>query len=208
MYFKKVPSFFSLLFPKAIWRLPHQQKVYLTFDDGPDPKSTPFLLDTLDVLGIKANFFCLGNKAKQYPDLIHQIIDRGHCIGNHGYDHVSGWTVACDTYMENVEKSLPFIDSTLYRPPYGRISFNQYKALSKKYNIIMWDIMPGDFDARLTDKQVLANLKAHVSQGSIIVMHDTPYAWTKNNNILSDYKAHIDTLNLDFGLLSETIHRK
>lgn len=205
MYFKKVPSFFSFLFPKTVWNLSDYQKVYLTFDDGPDPISTPQLLDALDHLDIKANFFCLGNKAEKYPELITEIIDRGHCLGNHGYDHLSGWATSSNVYTHNAEKSSSIIDSIFYRPPYGRMTYNQYRILSKKYKIIMWDNMPGDFDAQLNEQQVLKNLMSNTTPGSIIALHDSSHSWSKNQNILNEFKTYINTLNLDFGLLSEAI---
>ena len=205
MYFKKVPSFFSIIYPKAIWNLSEPQKIYLTFDDGPNPDSTPALLNALDQLNIKANFFCLGHRAEKYPELITEITQRGHCLGHHGYRHLSGWTTAYDAYIQNVEKSSTVIDSIFYRPPYGRMTYRQYRTLSKKYKVIMWDNMPGDFDPQLTDHQVLKNLEANTSPGSVIVMHDTLQSWSKNQNILNAFKSHIDTLKLDFGLLSDTI---
>ena len=205
MYFKKVPSFFFYLFPYATWRITNQEKVYLTFDDGPDPDTTPALLDTLDQLGIKANFFCLGHKAASHPELITKIVDRGHLLGHHGYDHLSGWSTDCDTYLLNVNKSSLYIDSIFYRPPYGRMTYKQYKTLSQKYKIIMWDNMPGDFDTKVNDQLVLNNLRLNTTPGSIIAMHDTVDSWAKNQNILSDYSNYIDTLSLDFGLLSEVV---
>lgn len=205
MYFKKVPSFFSTLFPQAIWRLSTQQKVYLTFDDGPDPSSTPALLNALDQLNIKASFFCLGHKADTYPELIHDIRHRGHCIGNHGYNHLSGWSTTYTAYIDNIDKASTILDTRLYRPPYGRLTPQQYMSIAKNHHIIMWDNMPGDFDTKLNHKNVIINLKTNVSQGSIIVLHDTLYSWSKNYKILAEFKSYIDTQNWEFGLLSDTL---
>jgi len=201
MYFKKVPSFFPKLFNKAIWQLSSDNQVYLTFDDGPHPESTPHLLSLLDKLQIKANFFCLGSHAELYPELVKDIIRRGHVIGHHGYKHISGWKTSTSEYLKNIDKSIPYIDSTLFRPPYGRLSLNQYRHLSSLYTIIMWTIMPGDFEKSISTATILKNLKKNTEGGAIITLHDTVSAWEKNKAVIGDYNLFIKSLGMGFGLI-------
>ena len=205
MYFKKVPFFFSLLLPKAIWSIHTEEFVYLTFDDGPHPSSTPYLLDLLDSLDIKANFFCLGSKAIKYPHLIQDITSRGHDLGYHGFDHLSGWTTSHSAYVKNAEPPRELMSSTLYRPPYGRMTWSQYNTITKSKDIIMWDVMPGDFDEKLTKVDVLNNLKNNSSAGSIIALHDTSHSWNKNKYALSEFSLYNYDKGLRFGLLSDTL---
>lgn len=203
MYFKKVPSFFSSLFPKALWQVSSDDQIYLTFDDGPHPDSTPYLLNLLDNLEIKAHFFCLGCQAELYPEIIQEIIDKGHVIGHHGYKHISGWTTSYSKYIKNIDQSKPFVDSTLFRPPYGRLSLSQYRHISNLYTIIMWTIMPGDFNKNNSATSILDILKKNTKGGAIITLHDTVSAWEKNKTVVEDYCLHIRSLGMSFGLISD-----
>jgi peptidoglycan/xylan/chitin deacetylase (PgdA/CDA1 family) len=173
-------------FPDAIFRLRTTEKLlYLTFDDGPDPDSTPQLLDILDRYNIKAVFFCTGRAAEKYPGLINQITKRGHLTGNHGYDHLNGWRTSFDEYVTDVTNAAPFTSSLFFRPPYGRIRFNQYKKLKKKYQIVFWDIMPYDYDTSFGGDNSLKILKNKIRPGSIIVFHDTSKSVA--NEILEEF---------------------
>ena len=145
----------------------------LTFDDGPDPDSTPQLLDILDKHDIKALFFCDGRAAEKYPDLINRMISKGHIIGNHGYNHLNGWKTSLKKYIADVVNAAPYTSSGLFRPPYGRLRFNQYRELKEKYKIVFWDIMPYDFDRSFGSGNSLRVLKKKLRRGSIIVLHDT-----------------------------------
>jgi peptidoglycan/xylan/chitin deacetylase (PgdA/CDA1 family) len=144
----------------------------LTFDDGPDPLSTLSLLDLLDRHAIKAVFFCNGIAAKNYPGLVDQIKTKGHLIGNHGYNHLNGWTTSLKSYVADITNAASFTSSILFRPPYGHLRFNQYKKLGETFKIIFWDIMPYDFDSRFGSEKSLLILKKKIRPGSIIVLHD------------------------------------
>ena len=155
MYFKKVPHFFSYIFPKAVWSIDSNESIYLTFDDGPYPSSTPYLLDLLESLKIKANFFCLGTNAIKYPELIDDIINHGHFLGYHGFEHISGWSTAYNDYIKNAEIPDELNFSKTYRPPYGRMTWRQYNTISEQNDIIMWNVMPGDFDKYISENIVI-----------------------------------------------------
>lgn len=185
MYFSKVPSAFKFFFPDIIWRMAtEQRKLYLSFDDGPDPEITPRVLDLLKAHDAKATFFCIGKNVEAHPELYQRIIDEGHMIGNHSYSHQSGWKMDTDSYLKDVKKAAGLIYSKLYRPPYGQIKPSQYKALKKDYEIVMWDVMPGDFDAKISKEQCLNLVKEKTKNGSIIVLHDSPVAKEKLEYVL------------------------
>ncbi len=174
------------LYPEAIFRIRTIEKLlYLTFDDGPDPDSTPQLLDILEWHNIKSLFFCNGKAAEKHPDLIALIKTKGHLIGNHGYEHLNGWKTSGEKYIENVAIAAPYTSSGLFRPPYGRLRFSQYRKLKKKYKIIFWDIMPYDFDTSFGKKNSLRILKNKIRPGSIIVLHDTSKSVT--NMIIDEF---------------------
>ena len=170
------PCFFAdWLYPEAFFSLETTSKLLcLTFDDGPNPDSTHQLLDILDLYDIKALFFCDGRAAGKHPELIKQVIEKGHQIGNHGFNHLNGWTTSLKRYLADVSDAAPYTSFTLFRPPYGRLRINQYRELKKKYKIIFWDIMPYDFDETLGSVKSLQILKIKIRPGSIIVLHDTP----------------------------------
>ena len=170
------------LYRDAIFRIRTTEKLLcLTFDDGPDPDSTPQLLDILDTHSIKALFFCDGRAAEKYPDLINRIISKGHIIGNHGYSHLNGWITSLKSYVTDVSNAAPFTSSRLFRPPYGRLRFNQYRKLKGNYKVVFWDIMPYDFDRSFGSRNSLRVLKKKLRRGSIIVLHDT------KNSTLQDF---------------------
>jgi peptidoglycan-N-acetylglucosamine deacetylase len=162
------------LYPDAIFRIRTTDKLlYLTFDDGPDPDSTPQLLDILDNHNIKAIFFCDGRAAEKYPDLVQRIILKGHIIGNHGYNHPDGWGTSLNRYITDVANAASYTSPNLFRPPFGRLRFNQYKKLRETYKIVFWDIIPYDFDSRFESKKSLLILKKNIRPGSIILLHDS-----------------------------------
>ena len=196
MYLKKIPKILHYVFPKALWRVDNSQSIFLTFDDGPDPISTPILLSLLDKYNIKASFFCNGERAEKYPKLIKEIKSHGHYIGNHGYHHISGWSTSTDNYIANTEQANSIIHSKAYRPPYGRMTYSQYHSLNKKYKIILWDVMPGDFDQKVDHQNLLKNLITHTKAGSIIVLHDDPYSVDKFALIVEAYAEEMSRNNL------------
>jgi peptidoglycan-N-acetylglucosamine deacetylase len=169
------PCFFAgWIYPDAIFRITTIEKLlYLTFDDGPHPDTTHQLLDILDKHNIKALFFCDGRAAEKYPGLINQIKIRGHIIGNHGYNHLNGWTTCLKRYISDVSDAEPYTSSSLFRPPYGHLRFDQYRKLKEKYKIVFWDIMPYDFDKSFGSRNSLRVLKKKIRRGSAIVLHDT-----------------------------------
>ena len=162
-----------LMYPEAIFRVKTTDKeLCLTFDDGPHKDTTPHIIEILEASNVKAAFFCSGRKAKKFPELVNLIVSKGHIIGNHGYNHLSGWKTNVSVYIENAERAEEFTSTGLFRPPYGRIRPAQYRALIKKYRIVFWDLMPYDFDEKMDGKRVLNILKKKIRPGSVIVLHD------------------------------------
>jgi len=163
------------LYPDSIFRIKTNESLLcLTFDDGPDPDSTPKLLEILAMHNVKALFFCKGSAAEKFPDLIKRINSEGHITGNHGYNHLKGWLTSTEKYMADVERAASLIPSSFFRPPYGSLKLSQYRRLSKKYRIIFWDIMSYDFDKSFGAKNSLKILTGKLRPGSIIVLHDKP----------------------------------
>jgi peptidoglycan/xylan/chitin deacetylase (PgdA/CDA1 family) len=163
----------ACLYPEALFRVKTIEKIlYLTFDDGPDPASTKSLLDILRKLRVPAMFFCNGMAAEQNPDLLSQIRQDGHLIGNHGYSHYDGWRTNALIYVNDVNRASEFTSDKLLRPPFGRITFRQERLL-KSYKLIFWDIMAYDFDISFGSTNSLRILKTKIRPGSIIVLHDT-----------------------------------
>lgn len=168
------PCFFARWFyPGALFRVKTTEKVlWLTFDDGPDPVSTPVLLNILGKHDVKALFFCSGRAAEKYPDLIGLIKTEGHIIGNHGYSHLNGWKASTVNYLTDIDRAAAETSSSFFRPPFGRLSLRQYWRLNRKYKCIFWDLMPYDFDCSFGHKNALQILKKKMRSGSIIVLHD------------------------------------
>jgi peptidoglycan/xylan/chitin deacetylase (PgdA/CDA1 family) len=170
------PCFLSRwLYPGALFRIRTSEKILcLTCDDGPDPGSTPELLHILDTMNVKAVFFCSGQAAKKYPELVNEIKRRGHIVGNHCYSHPNGWRTSIKKYCEDAKLASHFTSETIFRPPYGRIRLRQYWYLKKSFRIIFWDIMSYDYDRSFGADRSLGLLNKRVRPGSIIVLHDTP----------------------------------
>lgn len=178
--------FLRLLYPDAVFRIKTAQKqLYLSFDDGPDPDSTPKLLDILDRNNIKAQFYCSGKAALMHPDLMSCIKSGGHQTGNHGHNHLDGWLTSTESYLSDVSEAAPYTSYSLFRPPYGRLRFNQYRKLRRNFKIVFWDLMPYDFDFSFGSEKSLLILKSKMRSGSIIVLHDT--ARSNANMILEEF---------------------
>lgn len=177
MLIEQPPKLYRWLFPSTIWRkIPadkNEKVVYLTFDDGPIPDITPWVLDLLDKYGIKATFFCVGDNVRRHPEEYRMILERGHRVGNHTFNHLQGVKTLTKNYVANTRKGAGYIDSDLFRPPHGHIRIRQILALRKHYQIVMWDVVTRDYSKRMTKEQVLNNVKRYTRNGSIIVFHDS-----------------------------------
>lgn len=174
MFIEQMPRWVRWFYPHVWWRKDaHQKTLYVTFDDGPTPQTTPWILDQLDILGIKATFFCIGANAEKHPELLQEIKDRGHAIGLHGYNHVRGLYKNSDIYLADIERGAQFIDTKLFRPPHGRITPKQANILAKKYTVVLWDVITRDYDASLKPEQVEKIALKYTRNGSIIVFHDS-----------------------------------
>ena len=170
----RLPKFITNWFPKAVWNIPGESKVvYLTFDDGPHPEITNYVLDILEKENIKATFFCVGENVFKYPEVFQKIIENGHVVGNHTYNHLQGMKTKNYAFFKNIEKADKLINSNLFRPPHGWLSREQYKFLSLKYKIIMWDVISCDYDKNLSGNRVVNNVLNFVRPGSIITFHDS-----------------------------------
>ncbi len=175
MLIEQPPLLYRILFPEAIWRIKRkkQRVVYLTFDDGPIPEVTPWVLDTLDKYGIKATFFMVGDNARRHPWLVEDIKKRGHSYGNHTMHHLQGFKVTTLRYMRDITEANEYIDSSLFRPPHGLMRWSQAKAIKDRYNIVMYDLVTRDYSYKLNGEEVLKNVKHYTRNGSIIVFHDS-----------------------------------
>lgn len=202
MYLIRPPKIYRWLFKKAVFREDENRKtVYLTFDDGPHPEATPYVLDVLESHGIKATFFVLGKNVNKHPELFDQLKEKGHGIGNHGMNHLNGWTIATDEYVKNVALGKQIIGSNLFRPPYGRLTISQYNRLVQTEKIVFWDVISGDFDQKIDERTVINNVMKNARNGSIIVMHDSKKAM---NNLVGSLNEVINGLKqkgYDFGIL-------
>jgi peptidoglycan/xylan/chitin deacetylase (PgdA/CDA1 family) len=173
MYIVRPSFLLRKIYPKAIWRIPtKEKKIYLTFDDGPIPVVTPWILDLLKKSEIKATFFCVGENVVKNANIYQRILDEKHALGNHTYNHLNGWNSHSKTYIKNVKKCDEVMHSKLFRPPYGRAKKSQIEHLSNQYSIIMWDVLSGDYDKNTSPEKCLKNVIKGVRNGSIIVFHD------------------------------------
>lgn len=175
MLIEQPPLLYRLLFPEAIWRISKQESrvVYLTFDDGPIPEVTPWVLDVLDQYGIKATFFLVGDNVRRHPELLDEIKRRGHSYGNHTMHHLQGMKVHSRRYLRDITEANELICSPLFRPPHGLIRWSQAKAIKERYNLVMYDLVTRDYSRKLGPEQVLNNIKRYTRNGSIIVFHDS-----------------------------------
>jgi peptidoglycan/xylan/chitin deacetylase (PgdA/CDA1 family) len=176
-YLVKTPSLLKKLYPECIWNMETKEnEIYLTFDDGPHPQVTQFVLDELKKFNAKATFFCIGKNVKEHFDIYKQIISEGHRPGNHTFNHLNGWKTADKKYLDDIKQAADIIDSPFFRPPYGRATKFQMKALQEdKFQLktIMWDVLSGDFDEKITPENCYLNVVKYAKAGSIIVFHDS-----------------------------------
>lgn len=176
-----MPGFIKMLYPGCLWSVNTKEKIiYLTFDDGPHPEITPFVLDELKKFNAKATFFCIGKNVVAYPDVYQRILSEGHATGNHTYNHVNGWKVKDEVFLKDIENAMGVIDSRMFRPPYGKITNFQIKQLAKpffSYKPVMWSVISADFDNKITPSRCLENVLLNSGPGSIIVFHDSQKAF-------------------------------
>jgi peptidoglycan/xylan/chitin deacetylase (PgdA/CDA1 family) len=171
----KTPRFFRWIFPNKTWGFSRlENAVYLTFDDGPDPIITPWILDLLKEKNIQATFFCVGANAEKYPDIMQRILSEGHSMGNHSMRHEKGVKTANNVYLESVREAQGYISSSLFRPPYGRLKISQTWKLKKDYQIIMWSWLSYDFDHSISLETILSKAQKQIKAGDILVLHDNP----------------------------------
>jgi peptidoglycan/xylan/chitin deacetylase (PgdA/CDA1 family) len=188
MYLVKSPWLLKKLYPQLVWNLNRSRKViYLTFDDGPIPMVTPFVLETLKQYNAKATFFCIGDNVQKHPEIYTQLLSGGHAIGNHTFNHLKGWDTPDTLYADNFERADQLLNTTLFRPPYGRIKRSQIallKAVNPNLQIVMWDVLSGDFDLALKPADCLKGVLKHTESGSIIVFHDSLKAFERLEYVL------------------------
>ena len=174
MIIEQPSTFLRWLYPHALWRMSRKEKaVYLTFDDGPIPEVTPWVLDVLDHYKVKATFFMVGDNIRKHPTEFEMVKARGHRLGNHTFNHLKGLFTETNEYLDNVEKADALIHSKLFRPPHGMLRRSQYNELSKHYQFVMWDLVTRDYSNRLCGEDVLTKVKKYVRNGSIITFHDS-----------------------------------
>lgn len=187
----KVEHVAAKIFRDLTWHFTGKDnELYLTFDDGPTPGITPWVLSLLKEYDAKATFFCLGKNVKKYPELYKQILNEGHSVGNHSYSHLKGWLTSNKRYINNVNKAAYYIDSDLFRPPFGKIRPKQVAIIKKDFKIIIWDVLTKDYHVKLDKEKCFHNLIDRTDSGSIIVFHDTLKAEKKLKYVLPKALKH------------------
>lgn len=195
----KTPRFFRWIFPNKTWGFSRSDRsIYLTFDDGPDPLVTPWVLDRLKENNVKATFFCVGENVLKNPEIYQRILIEGHSVGNHSMNHLKGIKTSVNEYLQSIEDAGKYIDSQLFRPPYGRISIRQTHRIKSKYHIIMWSWLSYDFDRIIPIDQVLQKAKRQLKSGDIIVLHDNPKTFDRLKLILPQIIKILQEKELSF----------
>ncbi len=182
--------------PDLIWEIEDNDGVYLTFDDGPTPGVTEWILATLKRYNAKATFFVLGKNVEMYPDLYQKILAEGHKVGNHTYSHQKGWGMSLERYLEDVDFAGDFIHSELFRPPYARVTPSQVRAVAQKYKIVMWDIVSRDYNRSLSPEKCLKSVTDYITSGSIVVFHDSEKAFKNMSYALPRTLKYVQQLGL------------
>lgn len=201
MYRYTTPTLFHAADPFLIWKMKKTDtpSLFLSFDDGPHPQITPWVLDLLKKYNAKATFFCVGENVRKYPDVFQRILDEGHAVGNHTHNHLNGWNTRNELWLQNVKQCAEVVDTKLFRPPYGRVSPGQTISLRKQgYRIVMWSILSRDFDQQLDQMESLNAMIQESQDGSIIVFHDSLKAQKNLEYLLPRYLAYFSTENFQF----------
>lgn len=191
MAFTRIPKLLRSAYPKAVWTLPSETEIYLTFDDGPCPGVTDNVLDILSETKFKATFFCIGEHVVKHPELYQRIIDEGHQVGNHSMTHQSGWSMNTKAFVKDVELCSQQVESTLFRPPYGRLTPGQYRRLSTKFDLVMYSVNSRDYQQNKTADQCLSDISSYLCPGEIILMHDNVKAGPKTIDFLPQLLARL-----------------
>jgi len=206
-YLVKTPWWLKKWYRGLVWDIPAaagEKVLYLTFDDGPHPVATPFVLDTLRDYGASATFFCIGKNVQEQPQIYRRILEEGHRAGNHTQHHLNGWKTADAAYLEDIGQAAKYIDSGLFRPPYGRISAFQASLLRQPpygYSIIMWDVLSADFDRALTPERCARHVIRHAGPGSIVVFHDSEKAFPRVKEALPVVLKHFSEKGYRFSTI-------
>lgn len=210
-YFVKTPRWLKSIYDSYIWSIPVSSKIlYLTFDDGPHPQATPFVLRLLKQYNAKATFFCIGKNVVAHPEIYSQLINDGHAIGNHTNNHLNGWKTANEIYLKDIALAAQHINSNLFRPPYGRITSFQARNLrsvikNTETKVIMWDVLSGDFDMDITNERCLFNVILSAVPGSIIVFHDSQKAFLKLQYVLPRVMEYYSEKGFSFEALDQKV---
>ena len=202
MYLVHTPQYVQALFPGFIWKMSGNRKeIYLTFDDGPIPEVTPWVLELLRRYDAQATFFCVGDNVRKHPEIYERVIAEGHTVGNHTLNHLSGWSTENITYFHNIRHCARMVHSGLFRPPYGKLKPSQVQFLQRHYRIIMWDVLSGDFDRDIKPEDCAQNVIQHAGPGSIVVFHDSIKAETNLRHALPLVLAHFTQEGYSFRAL-------
>ena len=187
LYPVRTPWLFKKAYPSCLWQMPGgKDRIYLTFDDGPHPEMTPFVLDLLADRQATATFFTIGKNAEAHPELIRRIQEEGHALGNHTWDHLNGWKTADEDYIKDIERTRRIVPGDLFRPPYGRISMSQCRKVERALGmrVVMWTLLSGDFDNGLKEDKCLQQVLDRMRVGDIVVFHDSAKAAAKLRYVL------------------------
>lgn len=208
LFVHKSPRLLKAFYAPFVWNIPTEEKViYLTFDDGPIPDVTEWVLEKLENFGAKGTFFCIGDNILKHPDIFAKLIAKGHSIGNHTFNHLKGWNTEDELYWENVAQCRDVLptQTNLFRPPYGRIKLSQAKPLLKDYHIVMWDVLTGDFEKYLSPERCLEKTLQYTRSGSIVVLHDSLKAWRNMSYVLPRMLDYYSNLGFRFEALPQHI---
>ena len=189
-------NIFRRLFKGAVWEMDDPEGLYLTFDDGPTPGVTEWILNTLDRYDAKATFFVLGKNVEKYPDLYKKILDEGHRVGNHTYSHQKGYRMSLERYLEDIDLASYSVQSDLFRPPYARITVSQLRAVAQRYKIVMWSVISRDYNRKITREWCLRGVLPHIKPGAIILFHDSQKSFVNMSYALPKTLEHIEKLGL------------
>ncbi|MDG2369249.1 MAG: polysaccharide deacetylase family protein [Flavobacteriales bacterium] len=208
-YLVKTPAVFRWLFPACVWKIPNSEnKIFLTFDDGPNPVITEKILSILANYDVPATFFCIGKQAQKHPKLFSQLLNSKHDIGNHSQTHKNGWKTPNKEYLNDVDMCSKVFTSSLFRPPYGKITPKQVKKLMPHFNIIMWDIIGADFDENVDSLKIQKNIIENTESGSIIVLHDNPKFADKMIEALPSIIIALKEKGYVFSSINDALHHR